>query len=124
MENLNPDPQVIPPAPPTTAVAGLDDNVAGALAYLTVIPAILFLVLEPYSRKPFIRFHAFQSIGLTVLLVVTMIFTMIPLIGWFLGPLVMLVLAVLWVLCVLKAFAGSKFTLPIVGPFAETQANS
>jgi uncharacterized membrane protein len=124
MDNLNPEPEVIPPAPTATAVSGLDDNVAGALAYVTIIPAILFLVLEPYSRKPSIRFHAFQSLGLAVLLIVNMIFTMIPIIGWFLGPLVLLVLLILWVLCVVKAFGGGRFVLPIIGPFAETQANS
>ena len=45
-----------------TAAAGLTDNVAGALAYLTIIPAILFLVLEPFNKRRFVRFHAFQSI--------------------------------------------------------------
>ena len=44
------------------AAAGLTDNVAGALAYVTIIPAIVFLVLEPFNRKRFVRFHAFQSI--------------------------------------------------------------
>ena len=34
----------------SAAGAGLDDNVAGALAYVTIIPAILFLVLEPFNR--------------------------------------------------------------------------
>ena len=46
----------------TPAAAGLTDNVAGALAYVTIIPAIVFLVLEPFNRKRFVRFHAFQSI--------------------------------------------------------------
>ncbi len=46
----------------TPAATGLTDNVAGALAYVTIIPAIVFLVLEPFNRKRFVRFHAFQSI--------------------------------------------------------------
>ena len=47
------------------ASAGLADNVAGALAYVfTIIPAILFLILEPYNRRPFVRFHAFQCLCL------------------------------------------------------------
>jgi uncharacterized membrane protein len=38
------------------------DNVAGMLAYITIIPAIVFLVMEPYNRNRFIRFHSWQSI--------------------------------------------------------------
>jgi len=40
----------------------MTDNVAGALAYVTFIPAIVFLVLEPYSKNRFIRFHSFQCL--------------------------------------------------------------
>jgi len=37
---------------------GLTDNNAAGLAYVTIIPAIIFLVVAPYNQKPFIRFHA------------------------------------------------------------------
>ena len=36
------------------------DNVAGMLAYITIIPAIIFLVTAPYNRNRFMRFHSFQ----------------------------------------------------------------
>src|ERR1700679_2243912 len=48
-----------------TTQSGLSENSAGGLAYLTFIPAIIFLVMEPYNRNPFIKFHAWQSILLT-----------------------------------------------------------
>src|SRR6266849_1469086 len=55
-----------PPAAEATA-GGLAENVAGALCYgLGILTGILFLVLEPYSRNPRIRFHAFQSIFFSV----------------------------------------------------------
>src|SRR3954452_9966484 len=44
--------------------AGLSDNAAGAIAYVTIIPAIIFLLVEPYNRKRFVRFHAFQCLFL------------------------------------------------------------
>ena len=53
------------PAPaPAIAVtaAGLSDNAAGAIAYITFIPALIFLLVEPYNRKAFVRFHSFQCI--------------------------------------------------------------
>ena len=47
----------------SSASGGLDQKIAGLLSYL-FIPAIIFLVMEPYNRNPFIRFHAFQGLFL------------------------------------------------------------
>ena len=41
-------------------VGVLAENIAGALAYLTFIPAIAFLVLDPYNKNRFARFHSVQ----------------------------------------------------------------
>ncbi len=78
-----------PAAPASTATTtgtGLTDNVAGALAYVTIIPAIAFLVLEPYNRKRFIRFHCFQciffAVAWTALWIILSIIGHIPLLGW------------------------------------------
>ena len=43
---------------------GLTDNAAGAVAYITIVPAIVFLVIPPYNTNPYVRFHAWQSIFL------------------------------------------------------------
>ena len=47
-----------------TPQSGLTDNAAGAIAYITFIPAIIFLAIPPYNTSPFVRFHAWQSIFL------------------------------------------------------------
>ena len=56
----------VPPQPPAPsqpgAQSGLSDNAAGALAYVTIIPAIIFLVMEPYNKNRFIRFHSWQCL--------------------------------------------------------------
>ena len=45
----------------------MSSNLAGALAYpLGAITGILFLKIEPYKFDPFVRFHAFQSIFLSL----------------------------------------------------------
>jgi uncharacterized membrane protein len=56
------------PVPPIAAgAAGLTDNVASALCYvLGFVTGIIFLVLAPYNQNRAIRFHAFQSIFLSV----------------------------------------------------------
>jgi uncharacterized membrane protein len=113
------------------AAAGLTDNMAGALAYVTIIPAIIFLVLEPFNKKRFIRFHAFQSIffaiAWTVLWLILTFISHIPFLGWatvFVWPLVSLAGFVIWLILVLKAYQGQMFKLPVIGDIAEQQAGA
>ena len=118
-------------SPAAPAAGGLTDNVAGALAYVTIIPAIIFLVLEPFNKKRFIRFHAFQclffAIAWTVLWIGLAFIGHIPFLGWatlLLWPLISLVGFVIWLILVLKAYQGQMFKLPVIGDMAEQQAGS
>ena len=113
----------------TTAVTGgLADNVAGMLAYVTIIPSIVFLVLEPYNKNRFIRFHSFQNIFFHVAWIVIgvalRIFAEIPVLGWIsllIWPLIGLGGLVLWIILLLKAYQGQMFKLPVIGDLAEKQ---
>ena len=115
-----------PPAeypPPAQATGeGLSDNAAGALAYVTFIPAVIFLVVAPYNQKPFVKFHAFQSLGLAVTGFVLGFINIIPILGQIIFLIGLLALFVLWVLCVLKASQGNAFKLPVIGNFAAQQS--
>ena len=116
------------------AQSGLSDNSAAAIAYITIIPAIIFLVMEPYNRKPFVRYHAMQCIGLHVLwfavwialMIIGMILSMVHLglLTLILWPICWIGLVVLWVLCVVGAAQGKWFKLPIIGDFARKQAGA
>jgi uncharacterized membrane protein len=121
--------------PVTAAGSGLSENAAGAIAYLTIIPAILFLVIEPYNRIPFVRFHAFQSIGLTVVwfalwiavTILRMALHFIPLIGilfLFVDLAICIGMFIVWLIAVMKASKGEWYKLPFIGDFAEKQARS
>jgi len=111
------------------AAGGLTDNVAGMLAYFTIIPAIVFLVVEPFNRKPSVRFHSFQciffTIGWTVLWIALSIIAHIPVLGWLtilIWPLIGLLGFIIWIVLILKAYQGQMFKLPIVGDIAAKQA--
>ena len=55
---------------PTQGKVGmLSENLAGALAYFTILPAILFLFVEPYRKNIFVRFHALQCFLYTAAIV-------------------------------------------------------
>jgi uncharacterized membrane protein len=102
---------------------GLSENAAGAIAYITIIPAIIFLVMEPYNRSSFIRFHSWQSIFLGVTAaVVHFILAVIPIVGWLLMLPVGLAFLILWILVMIKASKGERYKLPFIGAFAEQQA--
>ena len=118
-------------AAPAAAGGGLTDNVAGMLAYVTIIPAILFLVMEPYNRKRFVRFHSFQSIFFTVALIAISIalsiIGMIPVVGWMtfiLWPVIWIGVFIVWVILLIKANQGLMFKLPFIGDLSEKQANA
>jgi len=113
------------------ANAGLQDNIAGALAYVTIIPAILFLVIEPFNKSKFVRFHAFQCLFLFVVAIVfdiaVRILMMIPVLGVLVALALIplsLVFLLLWLFLMFKAFSNQKFKLPIIGDIAEKQANA
>ena len=115
-------------------VGPLPEPVAGALAYFTFIPAIVFLVVEPYKKNRFVRFHSFQCLLLwgaailvaTALKLAGMLLFIIPVLGPLLVVLVWTVVGfgtvVIWLVLVVKAFQGLMFRLPLVGDFAAQQA--
>ena len=113
-------------ATPPAAASGLSDNLAAALAYVTIIPAIIFLILEPYNRIPLVRFHAFQSIGLGIsAFILRLAITFLPF-SWMvyslLSAVIGLGLFIAWLVAILKAYKGEFYKLPVIGDFAEKQA--
>jgi uncharacterized membrane protein len=111
-------------------VGALSEPIAGALAYFTFIPAIVFLVLEPYKKNRFVRFHSLQCLLLWlagILLAIALklaglLLFIIPVAG----PLLVLLLSMvvglaavaIWLVLVVKAFQGVTFRLPLLGDFA------
>lgn len=114
--------------------SGLAPNIAGMLAYFTIIPAIIFLVLEPYNKDRYVRFHAFQSVFFHVawiaawigMIILGIVLGAIPVVGLIIHLLLDLALFIggfiVWLILVIKAFGNQKFHLPVIGNMAEEQA--
>jgi uncharacterized membrane protein len=120
-----------PVAAPATstapATAGIEENVAGLLCYvLGWLTGIIFLLID---KRPFVKFHAAQSIvvfgGLTVLRIGLAIMGGMTggLVGWGVYSMISLILGlltlVLWVLLMVKAYQHELFKVPIAAPIAE-----
>jgi uncharacterized membrane protein len=112
-----------PPAPQRPV--DWDERIPGALAYLTFIPALVFLFIEPYQKRKFVRFHAFQSLMFWAgVLAFTLLGLLASMFGWLFlwllsGTLTSLALFFTWLLLSIKALQGEWFELPFLGPFAE-----
>jgi uncharacterized membrane protein len=109
--------------------AGLTSNVAGALCYLFgAITGVAFLLIQPYNQDRAVRFHAFQSIFLTVAwFILWMGISIITSISVFsflyiLTPLVSLAGFLLWLYLMFQTYQGRRVVLPVIGPLAEQQA--
>lgn len=111
------------PAQSQSTAGGLSDNVAGLLAYL-LVPAIIFLIVEPYNKNRFVRFHSFQSLALHIPLIVIEMFLTATFFLALFGFLISIGHLIVGVICMIKAYQGQMFKLPLIGDFAEKQANS
>lgn len=127
-------PEQIDQTPQTTQApqaAGLSENAACGLAYVTFIPAIIFLATAPYNQNPKLRFHAWQSICLAIgwvaVWVAITVIGMIPglnLLDIILAPLVSLAFFVLWLIVMINAFMGKTIHVPIAAGFAAKQSGA
>ncbi len=111
-------------APPS----GLNENSTCGLAYLTFIPAIIFLVTAPYNQSANVRFHSWQSIFLNVAAFAAMflhiVLAFIPFIGWIISLLISLGFLVLWLILIINAFNGKRINIPFLSDLAAKQAGA
>jgi len=97
-------------------VTGLPRNTEAALTYvLGWLTGLIFLFM---SKDKTIRFHAMQSL---ITFGIITIVVMIPVVGWVISPLAMIVGFVLWLVLIFKAYQGEEFMLPVIGEFAKKQ---
>jgi len=131
-----------PPGAPGKSSTGLDENIAALLAYVFGwISGLIFFVIEKDSRL--VRFHALQSLLFNVLVLIVcvalwivtfililianqmsgMLSTLVGLISTLIWLGLSLGLLVAWVLCLVRAYQGRFFKLPIIGNIAERVVN-
>ena len=113
-------------------IGGLSENHAGALAYFTLLPALFFLLLEPYKKSGFVRFHSIQCLlSWAALILVGIVLKLVGLLLFIIpafGPLIVLLVDVtaalaavfVWLVLMVKALQGETFKLPWLGDLAES----
>jgi uncharacterized membrane protein len=108
---------------------GLPESLAAALAYATVIPAVVLLLTKPYNKNEFVRFHAFQCIAIAVASValglILLLLANIPAINLLLIPISFIAalgIVLLVFVCMIKAYQQQTYKLPLLGDWAEKLA--
>ncbi len=110
--------------------SGLPENMAGALSYLLgPLTGIAFFVID--RERPFVRFHAVQSIAVTIawvalwvaFMILNMALSAIPVLGWIVGLLLSLGVSVagfaLWLFLMYQAYSGNRWAIPGLAPHVE-----
>ncbi len=113
-----------------TTGTGLDQNIAALLSYvLGWVTGIVFYIID--KDNEYVRYHAMQSIivfgAFTITQMVLGTLSLIPFIGvvFWIGQMIVGLLGfVLWIICMVKAYQGERFKLPIAGDMAERQVTS
>jgi uncharacterized membrane protein len=119
----------------------MEENVASALCYVLMwLTGLIFYFVEKENKT--VRFHAIQSILVFVpLQIIGAVLGWIgaPSIGWGQGYygysynpgipaliwaswIIYLLMFILWLVLMLKAYKGEKFKLPVIGDIAEKHA--
>ena len=127
-----------PPATVSKSSTGLDENVAALLAYImTWVSGLVFFLIERDSRL--VRFHAMQAIllgavaavlaiGLWIISLITVVIlgqisgvlsTLVSLVLGLLSLVLFAAIVIAWIMCLIKAYQGQFYKLPILGPYAE-----
>jgi uncharacterized membrane protein len=119
------------PVVPQTAQPQMAENVAGTLCY--VLGWLTGLIFYFIDKRPYVRFHAAQSIvvfgGLHIIMFALGAFFGLSLltggwtgfsIGFTLYRLLDIVALVLWILLMIKAHQGQRFRIPFASDIAES----
>jgi uncharacterized membrane protein len=129
-------PMNAPLASPAVSVpgdTGMAENIAGLLCYvLGWLTGLIFFFID---KRPFVRFHAAQSIvvfgGLQIIQMVLARVFVASLwvggfgalsLGWVLLTGVELLALALWILLMVKAYQHDKFAVPVVSGIVENLA--
>ncbi|MCX9089412.1 MAG: zinc-ribbon domain-containing protein [Candidatus Methanoperedens sp.] len=96
-----------------------NENILGLVCYLLGILALVFLITEKENK--FIRFHAYQSVLFNVASFFIIVFVVLidPIIMY---SLVSLLVIIVWLVLIYKAYKGEKYKLPIIGDYSEKKA--
>lgn len=97
------------------------------MASYFIVPAVVFLLVLPFKRNRFVRFHSVQCLMTVAVLIIMQVALalfgkLVPLLVLSLYGLLFLAELMLWLLLLFKAYQHEYFKLPLLGDIAERLA--
>lgn len=116
-----------------TTGTGLASNIASLLCYICPpLTGIIFLLIEKEDND--VKFHAWQSVvfGIAAYVVILALELFAGIMGRIAGvlgvivdffiPIVTLAVLIVWIICLIKAYQGDRWRIPVIGDFAAKKA--
>jgi uncharacterized membrane protein len=94
-----------------------DDKLWSALGYPIPLIAIIVLLMEEKKSRPFIKYHAVQSLALNVALYIVIFIASITVVGIVCAPILWLV--TLWP--AYESYQGKYLEIPVITNFIKKQ---
>lgn len=85
------------------------------IAYITVIGLIIAFVQNSEKKSAFAAYHIRQSLGLMLSGFVLGFINIIPILGWIISILGVLVLVIFWIVGLMNAINGRAAPVPVLG---------
>jgi len=101
-----------------SSLPDIKSNVAGLLCYVAGwISGIIFLVIE--QKNALVRFHAMQAtFTFGVLTIATILLGLIPVVGPYFSSILGILMFIVWIVLMVKAYLGELYKLPVAGNIA------
>ena len=109
----------------------LATNIASMICYVPVV-GVIFILIEKEDRM--VLFHAWQATifgisWIAIIIGIEIISAILGAIVGFLGivvglfvPLIALFAIILWIICLVKAYQGEAWRIPVIGDYAAGKA--
>jgi uncharacterized membrane protein len=99
-----------PVTPPVT-----EDRTVAILTYITIVGFIIAIVMHSSKKTALGAFHLRQGLGLFVTALIIGAVSIIPILGWIVALVGMVVLFIIWLMGLIAAASGQQKPAPILG---------
>ena len=96
-----------------------DDKLWAALGYPIPLISIIVLFMEDKKSRPFIKFHAVQSIAFNIVLFAVIFLLSAVTLGF--GAICAPILWFVWIWPAIKAYQGEYLEIPVITNFLKNQ---
>lgn len=92
-----------------------DGKTIAIIAYITLIGLIIAFVLNTEKKNSFAIYHIRQSLGLGLTGLVLGMINIIPILGWFISIIGLIVLLIMWISGLISALNGKEKPVFLLG---------